>query len=152
MVSDDLYILGPPHLQPSLKAWHCRLQLGNEWPGPKLLQTLSCHEHHHMGQRGRGHHRPFQVPPDLNLFIFNKTCSDGESRSLGLLSASSHQLQPVLKPRSAICFRLLTAHRHPGTKPGAARVDIKSQEDRGGNSYASLQNRRCSNSCRVGWG
>ena len=27
MVSDDLYNLGPPHLQPSLKAWHCRLQL-----------------------------------------------------------------------------------------------------------------------------
>ena len=71
----------------------------------------------------------FKSLPDLNLFIFNKTCSDGESRSLGLLRARSHQLQPVLKPHSAMCFRLFTADWHPGTKPGAARVDIKSRED-----------------------
>ena len=39
MVSYDLYYLGPPHLQPSQKAWHCRLQLG--YPGLYRQMMLS---------------------------------------------------------------------------------------------------------------
>ena len=70
----------------------------------------------------------FHSLPDLNLFIFNKTCSDCESRSLGQLRESCQQLRPVLKPHSDGRFRLFTADRLLHTRSGAAIVSLESHD------------------------